>query len=301
MGGCIRQQEENNFLQMIMVNGLSYETITQAIKEAQVNDTIFLLEGILDESIIIDKPLIIQGISPQKTKLILTTSPDPIITIDSSFVSIHNLSLSHDFPEKRESKAIHIKGSSNSVHHLSVSSARYGIYFDSLSERNQVTHSSFVHNDFGIYLNHAHYNKISCNRFSDHLHYAIYFTSRSSESLVSNNNFTSNSVGLHFKTSEFNIVSNNTFFNNTRGVTICCLAQNNLIYANNFIKNTVHAVDPIGNQWFLDTMGNYWDDYNGTNKHHDGRGDTPYVIHVEAEKIITQDMYPLLQKTSDLY
>jgi nitrous oxidase accessory protein NosD len=74
-------------------------------------------------------------------------------------------------------------------------------------------------------------------------------------------------------------------------------ASQNLIYLNSFINNTKNVEDyrpeftdcPI-NVWDNGTVGNYWDDYNGTDTNGDDIGDTPYVIDKN-----NQDNYPLTE------
>jgi nitrous oxidase accessory protein NosD len=115
--------------------------------------------------------------------------------------------------------------------------------------------------------------------------------------------------------------SNNTFYANyAQGIIIGSTnadATNNTLYLNNF--NFLDEALPVGDKTFrvmsavngpifLDngTVGNYWSDYNGTNKNGDGIGDIPYVIYTKdphnyhwtadfdiADLILT-DHYPLM-------
>ncbi len=64
--------------------------------------------------------------------------------------------------------------------------------------------------------------------------------------------------------------------NNTYGVYID--GKNNLVYLNNFIENDINAYENGTNFWNNETIGNYWDDYNGYDIDGDGIGDIPYEI-----------------------
>jgi hypothetical protein len=76
------------------------------------------------------------------------------------------------------------------------------------------------------------------------------------------------------------IGSNNTFFDN-------CIAEleldefavNNTFYGNTFAAGLeVRFYDAVTTLWDNGTIGNYWEDYNGTDSNGDGIGDSPYVI-----------------------
>lgn len=78
------------------------------------------------------------------------------------------------------------------------------------------------------------------------------------------------------------------------------IASGNTFYNNVFVNNT-HQVrfysDVIsgGNNWGNATIGNYWDDYNGTDANGDGIGDTPYIIN-----LANSDDYPLITQPFDV-
>ncbi|RJS74391.1 hypothetical protein CW713_07545 [Methanophagales archaeon] len=100
-----------------------------------------------------------------------------------------------------------------------------------------------------------------------------------------------------------NIIIKNTLLNNSGGI---CLqdSSNNNIYLNNFINNTYNVASyNLANIWnstekityaykgktYENYMGNYWDDYTGSDADGDGIGDTPYSI--DSDK----DNYPLME------
>lgn len=75
----------------------------------------------------------------------------------------------------------------------------------------------------------------------------------------------------------------------------------NFLYKNNFIDNSRQAVDwnwLETNYWLKGEQGNYWSDYNGTDKNADGIGDTPYLLSEAisnyASSTQSKDPYPLI-------
>jgi parallel beta-helix repeat protein len=113
----------------------------------------------------------------------------------------------------------------------------------------------------------------------------------SSNNFLDNNSFLNNNYALRIKGSRNNNIYNNNITINGYGLYFCCGARDNIAYNNNFIENIYwNANDGIGNIWDNGIIGNYWDDYNGTDNNEDGIGDEPYII--TGGKF--QDNYPLL-------
>jgi len=99
---------------------------------------------------------------------------------------------------------------------------------------------------------------------------------------ITNNTIRFGSVGIkiRFGYSINNIVRNNTIQNNAEiGMNITG-ADNNLIYHNNFLNNTIQANDDGTNTWNLayPTGGNYWSDWTAPDVNGDKFVDDPYVI-----------------------
>ena len=111
------------------------------------------------------------------------------------------------------------------------------------------------------------------------------------------NNITGNTVsgssGIYLYYSDINTLTENLITNCVWGIVFdptVSSSDGNLVYNDQFINNTIHALDNgTNNQWNLD-IGNYWDDYGGTDLDDDGIGDTPYTVGGSAG---TKDYFPI--------
>lgn len=133
---------------------------------------------------------------------------------------------------------------------------------------------------------------------------------KSENNLIKGNNLTANGIGIIMGGSD-NIITENMFANNLeQGISVfnpryeSQSEQNNqgsnLVYRNSFVNNTkqVNTLyesnlymygSPPPNTWDNGTQGNYWSNYDGTDKNGDGIGDIPYLI-ID----IGQDNFPLM-------
>jgi len=189
--------------------------------------------------------------------------------------------------------------SNNSISSNIISNNKYGIFFYD-SNKNSISNNIISDNDNGIYLEDSNNNSISKNNISnndDGIH--LYESNNNS---ISENNISDNDDGMGLWYSNENSILRNNISSNNNGI-VLGYSNNNIIYLNNFINNTYNAFSYGNNIWnskepitytyrgsiFKNYMGNYWDDYKGSDANEDGIGDTPYSI--DSDK----DNYPLMQ------
>ena len=110
---------------------------------------------------------------------------------------------------------------------------------------------------------------------------------------VMNSELTNTNVGIELFGSDNCLISNNNISSNIWSGIIIIDSNDNIIYGNNFINNTCNAYSfGLANIWnsteeitytykgstYTNYMGNYWDNYTGSDANADGIGDTPYSI-----------------------
>jgi parallel beta-helix repeat protein len=99
-----------------------------------------------------------------------------------------------------------------------------------------------------------------------------------------------NNAGIMIHSSH-NVITNNDICEN-ENFGLYVIGPNNLIYHNNFMKNTYQAFDLIAGSMWDDgypSGGNYWDEYSGIDEDEDGIGEIPYPTGNSSA-----DHYPLV-------
>lgn len=105
------------------------------------------------------------------------------------------------------------------------------------------------------------------------------------------NNISYNKYAIRVQDATKNKIFLNMIAFNERGILLCCGSIGNMVYLNTFKGNSVwNGYDLFHNQWDNGSVGNYWDDYMGSDDDGDGIGDTPYNITGDRN----QDNYPLM-------
>jgi parallel beta-helix repeat protein len=267
--GCIEEEKEDFFYDSYVGNNIQngFSTINEAINNSVKGDSIFIYNGIYDETIIINKSINIIGESNQKTIINYNGNQNgklAIINILADNCSIQNLNINNTY-NNSNSFGIIINSSNNHIINNSISNFDRGIFINSLyddkSINNSIKFNNILKNNYGLYIGYSNNNNISYNNISNNEDYGIYLFNSNGNNLLYNN-FSKNNYGLRIKGSRKNILNYNNILLNNKGLYFCCGARENIVFKNNFLENIDwHAYDSLGNLWDNDNIGNYWDDY----------------------------------------
>jgi len=163
----------------------------------------------------------------------------------------------------------------------------------------------------GIYLKESNDNRITDNVASNNVNYHGISLKSSNNNEIRNNVADSNHYdGIKLRNSTDNIIANNAVTNNEDDGISLTNSNNNRIYMNNFMDNdnNVYSEDST-NIWhspseldyifkgntYTNYLGNYWDDYTGSDTDNDGIGDSHYFINSD------KDIYPLKESLENYF
>jgi parallel beta-helix repeat protein len=163
------------------------------------------------------------------------------------------------------------------------------------STRNILSGNTNKNNSIGINIGYSDNNTVLNNTIANSSSHQIQIIVSYGNILSGNSVTNSSKCGIYFTSSNGNTVSLNDLQQNEYGIYLD-YSRDNLIYHNNFINNTDHAVSGLWNIWDdgYPSGGNYWSDY--VDRYPDAKEldgsdlwDTPYVIDEN-----NQDRYPLM-------
>jgi parallel beta-helix repeat protein len=295
-----------------------YKTIQGAIDNASAGQTIFVVNGTYNETLLINKRISLVGQGRDNTT-IDGSQLSNVISITADNVAVKGFHVRNSSTTK--GAAIRMdRANNNLIVENSISDSYEGIYLSS-SNNNNILGNTLAGNDYCVEIFSSSNNVVSNNTMTNNLEGIGIFTSSnnivsnnvmtdntndgigiytSSNNIVKNNIISENSYGIVLSTSINNIVTRNSIYLSTNfGVNIASGSSNNVFYHNNL--NNSQQVEPdsslmLPNIWDLNGEGNYWSDYNGTDANADGIGDTQYKIDFR-----NRDNDPLMGRFSDYY
>ncbi len=196
--------------------------------------------------------------------------------------------------------AIYIDGAnSNTITGNTISNNQHNGIMFYMSSYNTISDNNISNNGwFGIVAGMSDYNTVSGNDIISNNYDGINLIFCNNNT-ITGNTIVDNDDGIFLREScdDNQIFENNIISNNWRGVDLrYSSSNNNVIYHNNIIDNTVNNAYDEGNNIWDDgypSGGNYWSDYTGEDANGDGIGDTPYPIPGGDSK----DRYPFMNES----
>ena len=262
----------------ILVSGNSIFSHTQEI------DTSNLVNG---------KPVYyINGITGEQ----VPTNVGQVILVNCSDINIANLNINGTYNSIRVVYSSYVNIENNNISY----SQTYDIFLTN-SKFCNVTYNNFSNSYSGIALtNNAHDNKIMLNYISNTYHGIHIASSDTRNNELVQNTIIDNWAGIYIQgRAPNNTIKENNFINNYRPM---ISNSDGYRYLNNFINSTYYSSssDPTWNSPetlvytyegndFTNYLGNYWEEYSGTDDNNDGIGDTPFHIVLN-----NYDYYPLM-------
>jgi parallel beta-helix repeat protein len=186
-----------------------------------------------------------------------------------------------------------------------------GIFLNSQCNSNNISKNLFKYNgrqsvnNYAIRIASATSNTIADNYFISNPGRGIVVESSISHTISGNLFYNNTYYGIHFDDSDDSWIFKNEIYNNSYGIRFdgSIGSDDNYIFENNIANNPIrgiHIEDGIGNYiynnsfsgvetyhgydlrwksyWNNSIIGNYWEDYSGSDFNDDGVGDTPYTV-----------------------
>lgn len=303
LGGCIFDNWDEITTSIIVEKDGSgdYNSIQEAINNANINDTIYVGKGIYVEHVFINKTVHLISDTPTET-IIDGNHTNSVVFVNADNVTIRGFTMRnsgthHTYYEM--DAGININANNTIVSHCFCDNNTVGLQVKHKAS-NMMKHNMLTNNSYGLFLYYASSNTLSNNTIMHNTDYGCYLYTGSNGNVLRNNSFLKNRFSLRIK-SEGNTVFRNLFKDNEKGIYFCCGSTKNSIYHNTVINNIEYngKGNFLGNTWYNESIGgNYWDDYEGVDADGDGFGDTPYIIDRRNSNNIEQvieDKYPLMQ------
>jgi nitrous oxidase accessory protein len=226
--------------------------------------------------------------------------------INESTIRRNDISGSTNVGPSARGNGIHLwKTQRNRILSNSIHEKRDGMYF-SYADDNLIAENEVRDTRFGIHYMYSHQNRLLANSLSENAVGATLMFSR--QSVVQGNRIVGNrrhgivlkqidnskilgnfvcgqNRGFFIQQANQNRFENNFIATNDIGLYLSNVSEQNVFVGNSFVRNTKQVWQPPfetqqgrqGPNLFTERgRGNFWSDYAGADRNHDGIGDTPY-------------------------
>ena len=277
---------------------MNYTSIGTALTAVPPGGRIYVYQGEYPETIVITKPVVLQGMDPQVTILDGGKSGH-VIEIRQENVTIKGLTVCNS---SITGAGIFMNASHTRIQDCILRNHQYGIFAREKGQ-NSLWNCTCVNNSKGIFFDVSDGNTIYHCTLT-HNDMGINFYDSCWNNTITQCTFSHNTNGLFIQGfSNYNSITNCTISNNTIGARLWDIKKNNF-YLNTFIGNEDHVESILGdNIWFsiekinytlhgtsrYGHVGNYWDDYTGNDVDNDGIGEEYYAVDADDD-----DRYPIM-------
>jgi len=198
-----------------------------------------------------------------------------------------------------------------------IRNTRFGIHY-MYSHQNRLLMNSLTHNTVGATLMFSRQSLVEGNVVLANRRHGMVFKQLDNSRIV-NNIVAGQNRGFFVQQAAQNRFEGNTIATNDIGVYLSNCSEQNVFVGNAFVRNTDQVWQPPfeteqgqkgPNAFSEKGRGNYWSDYTGSDRNHDGIGDTPYhetdvygyIVdrHPEARVFALSPAVALLRKSEEL-
>ncbi|GAI69748.1 unnamed protein product, partial [marine sediment metagenome] len=198
-----------------------------------------------------------------------------------------------DIDVSNSSYGINIYDSNNITVLNAVSSNNYyGVYLQN-TNNSFIINNTLKYNRYGNFIGGSN-NTVEGNYIYSNLwkNQGLIFDFYDEYNKIINNEIIGCITGIKFRLSSYNLIYGNIIKDNYHGIEVIVESEHNLFYENFFIGNSLHTIGgSTTNKWNNTEIGNYWDNYTGTDENNDGIGDTPHII---TQSPLRQDFLPIV-------
>ncbi len=231
-------------------------------------------QNTVEENTVNAKPLVyLEDVSDYKVE-----DAGQVIIVNCNNITIENLDLSNTSGGVGLLKTRNSKISNNTVCNNNGGGIR--LYY---SSNNSITGNNVCNNREGIILSSSCNNNITGNNVSNNNGPGIRLSDFSNNNIITGSNVSKNYYGgIHLTRSSNNKIYFNNFIDNSGYIPS--------IKSTNIWNSPLEIAYTYDGTTYESYLGNYWDDYEGTDGDGDGIGDTHYRIYSERG-----DDYPLMK------
>ena len=291
--------------------GADFTGIQEAINNAKDGDTILVYSGVYYEKVVVNKSVTLKGIGypvVDAGKLWYGTA----IRLTADGITLAGFTATNG-SGIFGGAGIAVASNNNNITGNNARHNTWGIQLYDSSNNNTIIGNNASNNWDGIRLSDSSNNTITGNNVCNNKGAGIRLLDSSNNTITGNNvsNNYEEGINIYLRSNNNTITGNNVCNNERYGIFLGYSSNNNTIYFNNVINNTdnVYSSDST-NIWnsplemtytyngtiYESYLGNYWDDYEGTDTEGDGIGDTPYSIDSKGDE---SDDYPLMKLFED--